>query len=94
LTLAFERYPVDPKSTDRFVAAVNEVLPAMRSASGALWADAMKAFDDDPSYLLLSEWRTDADLDAWESGAAARSFRDGIDVHLRGDPTRRRFGSS
>jgi heme-degrading monooxygenase HmoA len=91
--LRFERYPVDAKRTEGFEALVGAFLDAMRAAPGLLWADATKAFDDDPSYVVLSEWRTDADLDAWESSGAATTFGDGVDVHLRDDPTSRRFTS-
>jgi quinol monooxygenase YgiN len=65
----------------------------MRSAPGALWADAARAGDDDPSWIVLSEWRTAADLDAWESGPASTQFSQAADALLRGDITRRRFGS-
>ena len=66
----------------------------MRSAPGALWADAARATDDDPSWIVLSEWRTEADLAAWESGAPASEFSDAAEALLRGDITRRRFASA
>ncbi|MGH2759994.1 MAG: antibiotic biosynthesis monooxygenase family protein [Actinomycetota bacterium] len=91
--LSFERYPVDPKQTERFETLVNELLAIMRTAPGALWADAGRAFDDEPSYLLLSEWRTDADLDAWLASDTPRGFGDAVDAALRGDITRRRFAT-
>ena len=90
--LAFERYPVDPDSEDRFRDAVDAHLALLRSG-GALWADAARAFDDPPSYIVVSEWRTAADLDAWEQGGRAREFRDGCDALLRGEVTRRRFSA-
>lgn len=89
--LSFERYPVDPQRTQEFVALVDKLLEEMRSAPGVLWADATKAFDDEPSYILLGEWRTDADLEAWNGDPSAKAFRDDVDVNLRGEPTRRRF---
>lgn len=89
--LAFQRFPVAVHSIEAFEELLNGILAAMRSAGGALWADATRAFDDDPSYILLSEWTTPADLDAWEAGTGAAAFEERIDVHLRGDPTRRRF---
>lgn len=90
--LAFERYPVADDEA-RFREALDGLLEHMRESSGVLWADAGKAFDDEPSYIVLSEWRTEADLDAWEQTGDSRSFGDEIDVLLRGDVTRRRFTS-
>lgn len=92
--LSFERYPVDPKRTDDFAALVGKLLDDIRKAPGVLWADATKAFDDEPSYIVLSEWRTDADFEAWEAAAPAKTFRDDVDIHLRDEPTRRRFTST
>jgi len=91
--LAFERYPVDPNRTSEFEALVNDLLEHMRAAPGVLWADGMKAFDDEPSYVLLSEWRTDADLDAWGATETAGGFADDVDAALRGEVTRRRLSS-
>ena len=92
--LAFDRYPVDPNRTEAFESLVDGLFGEMRAAPGSLWADAMKAFDDEPSYVLLSEWRTEADLDAWEAVAITRTFHEEVDIHLRGEPTRRRFTSA
>ncbi len=92
--LAFERYPAVPDSVEAFEELVRGVLEAMRSAGGCLWADGAKAFEDEPSYVVLSEWRTGADLDAWEASNEVVGFQEKIDVHLRGDATRRRFTGS
>jgi quinol monooxygenase YgiN len=89
--LAFERHPVALESADAFGELLAPVLEAMRSAPGALWADAARAADDDPSWIVLSEWRTAADLDAWEAGSEATEFAQASDALLRGDVTRRRF---
>jgi quinol monooxygenase YgiN len=89
--LYFERFPVDPAGEERFKQLVFELLERIRAAGGALWADAARAFDDEPSYVLLSEWRTTADLDAWDTSEDAGVFRDRSDPHLRGEVTRRRF---
>ena len=89
--LAFARYPVEPASETHFKQLVDEHLARIRSAGGALWADAAKAMDDEPSYILLSEWRTSADLDAWETTNEAQDLRDRSDGYLRGEVTRRRF---
>ena len=91
--LAFQRYPVAPHSVEAFEELLGGLLAEMRAAGGALWADATRAFDDEPSYIVLSEWATPADLDAWEAGAGATAFDERIDVHLRSDPTRRRFSA-
>ena len=92
--LAFERYPVDPAGEKSFNQLVVELLEQMRSAGGALWADAALAFDDKPSYVVLSEWRSRPDLEAWDASEAARAFRDRTDAHLRGEVTRRRFATT
>lgn len=89
--LAFERYPIDPVRAEEFDRLADELLGAMRAAPGVLWADAARAFDDEPSRVLLSEWRTQADVDAWEGGREARSFAEASEVLLRGEVTRRRF---
>ena len=91
--LAFERYPVDPNRIEAFEELVGSVLGAMRSAGGCLWADAARAFDDEPSYVVLGEWRAEADLNAWEASTECAVFLESVDVHLRGDPTRRRFAA-
>ncbi|MEX0874638.1 MAG: antibiotic biosynthesis monooxygenase [Actinomycetota bacterium] len=91
--LAFERHPVASESVEGFIELLSGLLDAMRSAPGALWADAARAGDDDPSWLVLSEWRTGADLDAWESSLPAAEFSQAADALLRGDITRRHFGS-
>lgn len=89
--LAFERHPVAPERADAFGELLSPMLEAMRAAPGALWADAARAADDDPSWIVLSEWRTSADLDAWEAGVQATEFAQASDALLRGDVTRRRF---
>lgn len=89
--LSFRRYPVSTLDVEAFEELLGSHLVRVRTAQGALWADAAKAFDDEPSYLVLSEWTTPADLDAWEAGAEHDAFEQAVDVHLRGDPTRRRF---
>lgn len=76
---------------DAFASLVEKVLEKMRAAEGNLWADGMRPMDDDPSYIVLSEWRTPADLDAWDEGTDARAFSEEADLHLRSEPTRRRF---
>jgi heme-degrading monooxygenase HmoA len=92
--LAFERYPVEPSSTDAFEELVGRLLVRARAAPGALWADAARAFDDEPSYLVLSEWRTEADFASWEVSREIGDFQDDVDALLRGDITRRRFSDS
>lgn len=89
--LTFERYPVEPSKTAEFERLVDELLDQIRAAPGMLWADAGRAFDDEPSYFLLSEWRTAADLDSWRATDASQRFDDAVDALLRADVTRRRF---
>lgn len=89
--LAFERHPVQPTRVDEFERLLDEILRDLRRQPGLLWADAAAAFDDRPSYVLLSEWRTGADLDAWEEGTAFREHTQRGDAYRREAPTRRRF---
>lgn len=89
--LSFRRYPVSTQGVEAFEELLGSVLATIRTTPGALWADAAKAFDDEPSYVVLSEWTAPADLDAWEAGAEHEAFEQAVDVHLRADPTSRRF---
>ena len=86
--LSFERFTAAPDADERFVARVEIHLEELRRAPGALWADLAGVRG---GYLLVSEWRTAADLDAWEAGNSAQNFRGDLDVFLIGEPTRRRF---
>jgi quinol monooxygenase YgiN len=86
--LSFERFTTAPDADERFAARVEVHLEGLRRAAGALWADLAGVRG---GYLLLSEWRTPADLDAWEAGEAAQNFWGDLDVYLIGEPTRRRF---
>ena len=92
--LCYERHPVHPDHRDDYVALLAEMTVAMRAASGALWADAAEATDDPPSFVVLSEWRTPADADAWESGSERSGFVDRSEHWLRETGVRRRFSSS
>jgi len=66
------------------------MLGAMRSAPGALWADLLAA---EEGYVLLSEWRTAGDLDAFEASTVADAFARALDPVLAGERTKRRFSS-
>jgi quinol monooxygenase YgiN len=92
-TLRFERYPVEAERRDDFIASVGALVDAMRAAAGNLWADVSSAVDDDPSCLVLSEWRTSADASAWAAGETAGSFLATVDPLLRGEPTIRSFSA-
>lgn len=92
--LLFDRYAIEPSGVDAFSGPLDEVLDAMRSAPGCLWADAARALDDDPSFIVASEWRTEADGDAWLSCQAADAFAASVDATLRTEVTRRRFASA
>jgi heme-degrading monooxygenase HmoA len=87
--LVFERYPVSGESGGDFEALLAQVLDAIRMQPGLLWADGGRASDD--GYMLLSEWRTAGDADAWQASAAAAAWEESTDPLLAGDPSRRRF---
>jgi quinol monooxygenase YgiN len=87
--LVFERYPVSGESGGDFEALLAEVLQAIRIRPGLLWADGGRATGD--GYVLLSEWRTPGDADAWQGSAAALAWEESTDPLLAGDPSRRRF---
>lgn len=91
--LHFERHPVQPGCEDDFESLASQLLDQMRREPGLLWADIARASDDDPSFVLLSEWRTSGDLDQWLSSQQATEFASKSDVFWREDPTRRRFVS-
>lgn len=91
--LLFERHPVHPAQVDAFRRWAAEVVADLRRQPGNLWADAARASDDDPSFVVLSEWRTAGDADAWEASDAFAGHRDAVDALVREDPTRRRFAS-
>lgn len=92
--LRFERHAVAADEVEAFTAVLTELLDAIRRQPGVLWADAARALDDDPSYILLSEWRTEPDLRAWEEGAEASELREHIESLERSDVTRRLFQTS
>lgn len=89
--LRVERYPVAPDSVEEFEALAGGYVAEARAHPGSLWADLARAADDDPSFLVLSEWRTAADLDAFSAGPSAAAFEDEAAIMLRGEPTSRRF---
>ena len=91
--LLYERYPVDPVRSREFEHAANELLSALRKAPGALWAELSRAVDGDQTYLLIAEWRTEADADAWAASGPAVEFMRAVDVLLGAEITRRRFVS-
>lgn len=87
--LTFERYPVDPSGLAAFEELAAQRVARMREAAGNLWADLSRAADDQPSFLLLGEWRSGADADAWHAAEPLDPF----DAVLRADVTVRRFHS-
>jgi quinol monooxygenase YgiN len=89
--LRLDRYPVGSDRSSAFEALLPEYLAAIREAAGALWADAARTSGG--HYLVLSEWRTAADLDAWEGSGADTGFTQAADVLLEGDVGRRRFAA-
>jgi quinol monooxygenase YgiN len=84
-----ERFPVDPAHVPAFEQLADERVEAARSSRGMLWADLARCTDDPPSYLLLVEWTSAEEADAF----AAEHGLDGFDAVLRSEPTRRRFTS-
>ncbi len=92
--LSFERFPVASDQIEAFERAVAGLVAQIRSAPGALWAEGLRGLDSAGGYVLAAEWRTEADADAWESSAAARTFGETVDVLLGAEITRRRFASS
>jgi quinol monooxygenase YgiN len=87
--LSFERFSVTPEAEVRVREIATTVLDALRAAPGALWAELATAADG--GFLLVSEWRTAPDADAWGTGEAAANFAQELDPHLVGEYTRRRF---
>jgi quinol monooxygenase YgiN len=88
--LAFERFTVMPGSEDRLRDLTEGTLRALRNAPGALWAD-IAGTDD--GFMIVAEWRSAGDVDAWDEGETARTFIQGLDALLVGERTRRRFGA-
>jgi quinol monooxygenase YgiN len=89
--LLHSRFPVDGERIKEFEDRATRLLAAMRAAPGLLWADASRIVEGEPSYLIASEWRTDADADAFDAGNDVSAFVADLDVLLRGDPSYRRF---
>ena len=88
--LSLERFPVAVESNADFEALLAELLVRMRRQPGLLWADGGRAGAD--GYVLLSEWRTPGDLDAWQASPAVVAWEESTDPLLAGDASRRRFG--
>jgi heme-degrading monooxygenase HmoA len=88
--LVLERYPVSTEAAAEFEALLSGHLGLLRTQPGLLWAEGARA-SDEGNYVLLTEWRTAADLDAWEASTAAGAFGESVDHHLAGDVSRRRF---
>lgn len=89
--LLVERHPVQPGHERDFRSALEQHLDRMREADGVLWADAGETLDDGPGYLVLSEWRTAADLEAWERSGHRERFAEQTDPWVREAATARRF---
>jgi quinol monooxygenase YgiN len=91
--LHFERHTAAPGKAVELLEVLSKVTVAMRTSPGVLWAEAAQV-DGDGSILLLSEWRTAADLEAYASGSEARELDEEADPLRQADPTRRAFQSS
>jgi quinol monooxygenase YgiN len=88
--LSLERYMVAESSRSAFEPLLAEFLTVMRTQPGLLWADGGRTEDDD-GYVLLSEWRTPGDLDAWQVTPATETWEESTDPLLVTDAMRRRF---
>ena len=88
--LSLERYPVAVEAHSDFEGLLSELLVRMRRQPGLLWADGGRGGGD--GYVVLSEWRTAGDLDAWQTSPAVVVWEESTDPLLAGDPSRRRFG--
>jgi quinol monooxygenase YgiN len=88
--LSLERYPVAIESHEDFDVLLAELLIRMRRQPGLLWADGGRSSGD--GFIVLSEWRTPGDLDAWLTSPAVVWWEESTDPLLAGDPSRRRFG--
>lgn len=88
--LSVERYSVPAAAREDFERLLADLVADMRREAGFLWAEGGRT-DDDESYVLLSEWRTTGDLDAWLATSAVAAWEASTDPLLTGDPTRRRF---
>lgn len=90
--LVLERYPVDPSRIAAFEELATRRIARLRSAAGILWADltctqGWEETGDSQGFVILAEWRTTADADAWSAGEDPAEF----DAVLAGEVTRRRF---
>lgn len=85
--LVLERYPVDPAHLPRFDELASDRIDQMRSAPGILWAEGARTADEESGFLVIAEWRTDADAEAFRNA----NVLDVFDAVLVGDVTVRRF---
>lgn len=89
--LWLERHQVDGSRRSEHDTALALLLDAMRAADGFLWADAAASIVDDEMTTVVSEWRTQADLEAFRAGEAYSAFARDVEVALREAPSLRRF---
>jgi quinol monooxygenase YgiN len=90
--LLLERHLLDDTFRDEYERAVSDLLALMRVAGGFLWADAAESLQEPGTVSIASEWRTDADLDAFCAADAYREFVERNDLRLHEPPMVRRFG--
>ncbi|HVL82300.1 MAG TPA: antibiotic biosynthesis monooxygenase family protein [Actinomycetota bacterium] len=91
--LIHERHAVHPRHAEAYRALLSEMVSSARAAPGVLWADAAEAWDDQPSFVVLSEWRTSADADAWLASPARIRVLDRGEPWLREGTATRRFSA-
>jgi len=87
--LSVERFAVAVGAEAEFGSLLADLLATVRGQPGLLWADGAPA--DGAGFIVVSEWRTAADLDAWEGSDAAAAWDESVDPLLTADRGRRRF---
>ena len=90
--LHVERHYPHPHTRSDFEREIGRLVEQMRPF--ALWVDVAASVVDADVVSVLSEWRTDADLDAFLAGSQYPHLSQGLDPHVRESPTVRRFHSA
>jgi quinol monooxygenase YgiN len=91
--LRLERHVVDSDAHAGYEADVAKLLDAMRTADGFLWADAARSLTEPDVFTLVSEWRTEVDLERFAAGEAYAAFGGANDVRLVEPASVRTFNS-
>ncbi len=86
--LHLERLLSAAGSAEALGSNARSMVASMRSADGALWAEVTEVED---GFLVLSEWRSEADLEGWQGSAGAEALAQARDALMAEAPTLRRF---